>query len=236
MNIKTCITSNGDSISLLSLVTKYWPNKKVIYIDENQYNMRDDVSKLFHISIYQYDISYSNPGMGVYISDFWYGVIVQRGKTGRHTSKALYGIILNYPEIENNILAERLEYSVKSLQDVLYHFKDGDQGRGSYKTEYIREILSTCTLYVKQSQLESSISEPQGFAGAYKYDFKIVTDEEWAEVVRSSKANSAFIEFIGNEYGGTIIYKADDGKLLAQRYPWINYHGKMKASIIRKTT
>jgi len=135
------INSHGDTISLISLANKYWPQKTIIDISAIEYDALENVDDLFHITISIVNVEGEDGGRSY--SEHFHRLKIQRGETGYKFAKIVYFFLINFPDIQNNFLAERLEYGVMNLRDKIYNFKDKSKTEGrSYKIDGLKEILA----------------------------------------------------------------------------------------------
>ena len=75
--------------------------------------------------------------------------------------------------------------------------------------------LKSNTLYIRKTSLKSKLQTTEAVKELYPFDFKIVSQEEWAEAIKETKENVLFIEFIrGDKYSAIDIYKSKGGKLI----------------------
>lgn len=221
-NTSTFTTSGGEQKTFLKLVEENWSDKKIILVDSDVYDKKKIVKSLFHISISTFEVSKN----GAQVSGID-GIILQKGKSGRDPKKTLYWMNINYKEISEGVLSERLNYAVKNMKMMLDNYEDKSFRNGYvYKKEGFEDLLKTNTLYFRKSNLKQELQSESALKRHYSNKCQIVSNEEWAEAVKIKKEGVLFIELIrGGRYTAIDIYTAKDGELIIASYGWISPMG-----------
>src|SRR3989337_1502380 len=98
------------------------------------------------------------------------GLILQQGKTGRRPSNTLYWINLNFKEISEGILAERLVFAVQNMKDMLKNADDKSIRKAYYyKAVGFPDCLKSSTLYFKKDNLDDKLHTIGSIKQIYPY-------------------------------------------------------------------
>lgn len=213
-------TSNGDKFTFEQLVRKTWPEKKIIKITREKYNLLDNIEERFYITIATrridvYLISNNRMTMGNIRR-----VEIERGKT--EGLGVLFYIAINWKDIKEGILSERLIYSVQNLKLMLDNYKDNSvRNRGFYRLGDYKKYLTSNTLYLRQSKLSTNLRTDKALKKRYPYKFKIVSDEEWVEAIKNRTEGILYLDFVETDLYATCamyVYEAKSQKLILGKY------------------
>ncbi len=153
-NPKTYTTKNGESFTFFDLVKQNFSNKNLIAISESAYDKSDGVKDKFFVGITEFTVEEGLKTLGGVN-----GVLIQKGKSKYHPTKALYWMNLDLEEIENGIGVVRLKYAVENLKYILDNFDDKSfRSKLMYKRENYEKILASHTLYILKSDVYDKLS------------------------------------------------------------------------------
>lgn len=216
-------STGGEKFSFISLVKKYFPEKNIVITTEEEYNNLKGKADFFHISIS--NISTYRYGTASQLGNKDYdGIFIKQGKYNGSINKrnSLYFYVLNLTEIFKGILPERLEYGMSNLAYITKTYKTGFRSSYYYKVEDYKEYLKTHTLYLLKSQLnEENAKNPASIKKLYNYNFKIVSDEELMDAIKTKKDKVIYLEPLGGAYSRAVYLQTTKGKLLVTTYGWI---------------
>ncbi|KAA9326048.1 hypothetical protein F0P94_16660 [Adhaeribacter soli] len=237
-------TGNGRTFTFEQLVQENWPSKKIIQIDEQDFNKLKNRNQKFHITITNWIVTTTDPNYAGALT----GLAIQRGKTGYYQTDHLFWLLLPLDELKKGVVPERLIYAVENIRKILESSDDNSIfGNGFYKSADYKQILKSDTLYVKESHLSYYFNSPELVKKNYPYPFKIVNDEQWLKAIVESKPNVLFVDYVrsGNiplSNGGWAvgdrnainIYQAKNGRLIISLYPWKGIDRKLEGSVFKK--
>lgn len=209
-------TSDGRKFTFYEIVKETWSNKKVIKIDFESYVKLKNAGDKFYISIENWPTRHGDFKTGdIYV------IRIEAGRL-KFTARLLYRMAINFEEMQEGILSERLIYGVQNIKSMLENYQDGSyRHKGVYKFKEYKQYFKENTLYLRKDQLELKYEDPAKIQKAYPYNFKIVTDDEWREVVKSGKEGVLYIDMVKTTANWTKainIYHAQSGKLIIGSY------------------
>lgn len=210
-------SSQNENISLAKLSEKYFPNKKIIIISKEEYNKLPNVSSNFFITICSIEISNSY-GFQMSTRDF---IGIAKGKIRKSISftdtKYFCYLFLNFTEISNNQLAERLEYAISGLSYMLDEaLQNKNYNRNyHYRRNGLKDFLQKNTLYLDEQYVKEKYKNLGKIAEIYPYPVKIVTKDELNQVIKNKTENALFADFVYGQAMSTVnIYIAKNGNLI----------------------
>lgn len=223
-------TGNGRMFTFEQLVQENWPSKKIIKIDQEEFNDLKHRGQKFHIAFTTWIVTKNGTtGDGGALT----GISIQRGKVAYLQSDHLFWFLLPVTELKKGIAPERLIYSVENIRKMLENYDDKSiYGDGIYKCADYKQVLKSDTLYVKENDLSYYDQTSEFLKTKYPYPFKIVTDEQWLKAVSESRPNVLFVDYFRSGdaplpnggwangiYNAANIYQAKGGRLIIARYP-----------------
>lgn len=216
-NSRDFTTSDGRKVNFLSLIQQAWPEKKFIEITEEGYLAKENVQQLFHITLASFSVS------GDYSFSTRYGLLIQRGPTGKHPTNALYWYDIDLKGFGAGVLAERLEITITNLKQILSNYEEpGFRSNYAYRCPGINEILASSVLYVEKGMVDTRSFGKKQLSDFYPYKVAEVSKEECMSVISKKKDNSIYVDRILQGDTFTVMLYTGQGKLIMSSSPWHN--------------
>jgi len=219
--------ATGGDIPLLNWVKEAFPDKEVIPISARDYNELKGVNSKYYLSIAENvlinNTIFSNNDRVKFRMSYLY---IQKGKY-YNVRRVLYQIRINFGEMQSGVAPIRAKYALQALAQIIYDHADGRMMRFNdqeYRAPHFKDDLKAHTLYLRKDKLPADLQSEQAVAGAYKHNFKLVSQAQWEAAINDKQPSIIFIEHVYEPwYSAFNVYRASDGVMLANSFPYKNY-------------
>jgi hypothetical protein len=211
---RTFPNMEGQPRTYPQLVQEVWPEKNIVVMDKDRFEAQENVRDLFFVSEIRFSV-YSGPSLLYSFST----IILKKGKVKNDPYKTLYASYLE-DNVYDGVAASRFLTGLQEMRAQTDHPEEGDRGSGSYRTSDLGSKLHADTLYVRNTDvwiksLNGATPEEKDLRDVYPFPLRLVSPEQWAQVLDQRREGVAYVEIIRGGSGAVVtIHNASDGRLL----------------------
>ena len=215
------------NLDLVQAVKDAFPDKDVIPMDPYDYNDLKGVNNKFYLTVAENvlvnNTIFSNDNSVKFSMNY---LFVQKGKY-YNVRRILYPIRISWGELESGIAPVRLNYALKALARIMDDHAVGRDMRlndKEYRAATYKNDMRNNTLYLRKDKLAPELRSEAAIASLYGNDFKLVTQAQWEAAINNKTPNVIFVEHVYDPwYSGFNVYRAEDGVMIANSFPYKNY-------------
>jgi hypothetical protein len=200
------------------LVQEVWPEKSIVVMDKDRFEAQENVRDLFFVGEIGFSVS-TEQGTGSTLYSSFSTILLKKGKVKYDPDKTVYASYME-DDVNSGVAASRFLTALKEMRAQTDDPEEGDHGRLSYRTTDLGMKLHADTLYVRNTDvwiksLNGATPEEKDLRDVYPYPLRLVSPEQWAQVLDQRREGVAYVEIIRGGSGAVVtIHNASDGRLL----------------------